>query len=64
MINWRVVTSKKPARQGEAFILRNGSFVIKIYKDACPEGAETFAIWLATQLNHVEKRKQERLKGI
>lgn len=57
---WRVVTSKIPRRAGEAFLLRNNQFVLKVYKDSCPEGAEVFAEWLASQLNHVEERREER----
>lgn len=47
---YRVVTSTKPQRQGEAFILRNNKFFLKVYRDV-PCGAEYFARNLCRLLN-------------
>lgn len=58
---WRFVTSRKPARQGEAFLLRGEVFTMKIYRDAAPD-VEEFAGWLVDQLNDVEQRRFERMQ--
>lgn len=52
---WRVVTSRKPQRQGEFFLLRENVFVLKLYKGVRPPG---FAEWLARQLEKAEYRQR------
>lgn len=55
MANWRVVTSKKPKHKGEAFILRDDAFCIKVYANSTTN-VPGFARWLANQLNGVDER--------
>lgn len=54
---WKVVTSKKPLRKGEYFLLRNETFIIKVYRDVTEPG---FADWLCKQLERCERRKARR----
>lgn len=59
MACYRAVTSKKPARAGEVFILRNDKFILKIYRDAAPDVME-FADWLVYNLQTCEDKRDER----
>lgn len=45
---WRRVISKKPERKGEAFVLHNNTFVLKVYRVG---DAAAFARYLVTLLN-------------
>jgi hypothetical protein len=56
---WKAVASKKPLRKGEAFILRNDVFVLKVYRDTAPD-TKKFAEWLADQLNQSEQRRDQK----
>lgn len=64
MANWHVVTSKKPNRIGEAFIMRNGKFVLKVYKDAPVPDPEGFAKTLAHLLNTTEQHGPEAVNRL
>lgn len=55
MDKWRMVTSSKPKHRGEAFLLRNDAFCIKVYANSVPN-VNAFARWLADQLNGVDER--------
>lgn len=60
---WTVVQSRKPRRDGEAFLMRDGQFVMKVYKDAVPD-VPAFAEWLAKQLNQVEEKRQSKSNSV
>jgi hypothetical protein len=47
---FRPVTSQKPNRKGEWFIVRGDAFYIKVYKDA-PGGARNIAVKLCQLMN-------------
>lgn len=53
---WRVVTSNKPRRKGEAFVVNGNRFVLKVYKDGVDDPVE-FAHYLARQFNQLEERR-------
>lgn len=54
--NWKAVVSKKPGRIGEAFILRDDTFVMKVYKDSVTDPFR-FARWIAEQMNKLEDKQ-------
>lgn len=56
MSTWRAVVSKKPLRAGEAFILRDDTFVMKIYRDSVTDPFR-FAKWIAEQMNKLEEKQ-------
>lgn len=53
---YRVITSKKPNRQGEAFIARGDCFLMKLYRDGFPDVIAT-ANRLVKKLQEAEDRK-------
>jgi hypothetical protein len=55
--HWKGVRSNKPRREGEAFVLRDNTFVLKVYKqDSIPDTLR-FARYLADQFNQLEEKK-------
>lgn len=49
---WRIVTSPKPQRAGEYFIMRGEKFVLKLYRDAVPDPTaftRRLIFWLNSQ---------------
>lgn len=58
MSQWRAVTSKLSRREGEAFVLKGDTFVLKVYKGAVPDTLH-FAQYLAKQMNQLEARQLE-----
>lgn len=59
MSTWKAVVSKKPLRAGEAFILRDDTFVLKVYKDSVTDPFR-FARWLADQMNKLEEKQMAK----
>jgi hypothetical protein len=61
-VSWRAVVSKKPLREGEAFVLKDDTFVLKVYRDSVPPSLNMttlgFAIFLARQLNKLEQSNE------
>lgn len=53
MSTWRAVKSNKPRRDGEAFVLRDNDFVLKVYRDVVPDSL-AFAQRLAKALQRAE----------
>lgn len=59
-MNWRTVTSKKPQRKGEVFILYGDVFVMKVYAGSVDD-PQAFADAICKGLQRVEdKRNSER----
>jgi hypothetical protein len=56
MSEWRAVKSNKPRREGEAFVMRGDTFMLKVYKDVVPD-TFAFAQYLARQLQMQEDKK-------
>lgn len=54
--NWRAVTSPKPRRVGEAFVMRGDTFVLKVYKGSVPD-TMALARYLARQFNKIEAKR-------
>lgn len=52
---YSVVTSPKPARRGEAFVMRGDVFILKVYREV--PNALQFAETLARKLQEAEDRK-------
>ena len=55
-MNWRTVTSKKPRREGEVFILYGDVFVMKVYAGSVDD-PQAFADAICKGLNRVEEKR-------
>lgn len=53
---YRVVISKKPARRGEAFVVKGDVFILKVYREV-PNAAQ-LAEWLARNMQAAEDKKR------
>lgn len=60
-MSWRIVTSDKPRRQGEVFLLNGGTFVLKIYKDSVPDPL-SLGRYLVRQFNKLEEKPETKQK--